>query len=92
MLETLLSFEKHDKLGYLTFCPTNVGTALRASVHVRVPKLAESDKLFQVLKELNLQPRGFYGEHTWPTEDGIYDISNRKRLGKTEWELINDMW
>lgn len=91
-LENLLEFEKHDKFGYLTFCPTNVGTALRASVHVRVPKLADSEKLEEVASNFNLQLRGFHGEQTYPTDDGVYDISNKCRIGKTEWELVNMMW
>lgn len=54
-----MSFAKADGLGYLTFCPTNLGTTMRASVHVRVPLLSKDP---QVLKDIcakyNLQPRG----------------------------------
>ena len=91
-METVLEFEKHEKLGYLTFCPTNIGTALRASVLVKVPKLAESDRLLSTCKSLNLQPRGMFGEHTEPSEEGVHDISNKIRIGRTEWDLISSMW
>ena len=91
-METVLEFEKHEKLGYLTFCPTNIGTALRASVLVKVPKLAECNLLLSTCERFNLQPRGLYGEHTEPSEEGVYDISNKIRIGRTEWDLISTMW
>jgi len=90
-METVLEFERHDKFGYLTFCPTNIGTALRASVHVKVPKVAESGKLDEICKAMDLQPRGIHGEHT-ESVGGVYDISNKIRIGRTEWDLINTMW
>ena len=57
-METVIEFVRHDKFGYLTFCPTNIGTGLRASVHVKVPKTADSGKLKEICEGLNLQPRG----------------------------------
>ena len=57
-METVLEFVRHDKFGYLTFCPTNIGTGLRASVHVKVPKVAESGKLNTICAAKDLQPRG----------------------------------
>jgi len=86
-----MEFERHDKFGYLTFCPTNIGTALRASVHVKVPKVAENGQLDEICKSLDLQPRGIHGEHT-ESVGGVYDISNKIRIGRTEWNLINTMW
>lgn len=90
-LEKTLKFVYHEKFGYLTFCPTNIGTGLRASVHVKLPKLAASGKLQQMCESLNLQPRGLYGEHT-ESQDGIYDISNKIRIGKNEYELVYSLW
>jgi creatine kinase len=90
-METVLEFERHEKFGYLTFCPTNIGTALRASVHIKVPKVAASGKLDEICKEKDLQPRGIHGEHT-ESVGGVYDISNKIRIGRTEWDLINTMW
>ena len=90
-METVLEFVRHDKFGYLTFCPTNIGTGLRASVHVKVPKTAESGKLNEICSSMDLQPRGIHGEHT-ESVGGVYDISNKIRIGRTEWDLINTMW
>ena len=90
-MESKLEFVKHDKFGYLTFCPTNIGTGLRASVHVKVPKVSENGQLKALCADNNLQPRGVHGEHT-ESVGGVYDISNKIRIGKTEWELIKEMW
>ena len=90
-METKLEFVCHDKFGYLTFCPTNIGTGLRASVHVKVPKIAESGRLNEICASMDLQPRGIHGEHT-ESVGGVYDISNKIRIGRTEWDLINTMW
>jgi arginine kinase len=90
-METKMEFVRHDKFGYLTFCPTNIGTGLRASVHVKVPKTADSGKLKEICEGLDLQPRGIHGEHT-ESVGGVYDISNKIRIGRTEWDLINTMW
>lgn len=90
-IETKMSFAKADGLGYLTFCPTNLGTTMRASVHVRVPMLSKDP---QVLKDIcakyNLQPRGVHGEHS-ESKGGVYDISNKRRLGLTEWDAVTEM-
>jgi len=91
MEKTGLEFVCHEKFGYLTFCPTNIGTGLRASVHVRVPKVAEQNKLNDICSAADLQPRGIHGEHT-ESVGGVYDISNKIRIGRTEWDLINTMW
>jgi arginine kinase len=90
-METVMEFVRHDKFGYLTFCPTNIGTGLRASVHVKVPKIAETGKLDEICSSMELQPRGIFGEHT-ESVGGVYDISNKIRIGRTEWDLINSMW
>jgi arginine kinase len=90
-METKMEFVRHDKFGYLTFCPTNIGTGLRASVHVKVPKTADSGKLKEICEQMDLQPRGVHGEHT-ESVGGVYDISNKIRIGRTEWDLINTMW
>lgn len=90
-MQEKLEFECHDKFGYLTFCPTNIGTGLRASVHVAVPLVAERGKLKELCAANHLQPRGVDGEHT-ESKGGVYDISNKIRIGRTEWDLINDMW
>ena len=83
-LEKKLTFAWSKKLGYLTACPTNLGTGMRAGVHIRLPKLSHNpEKLKAMADALALQIRGTQGEKT-EVEDGIFDISNRQRLGITE--------
>lgn len=87
-IEKRLPFSHSDRLGFLTFCPTNLGTTIRASVHIKVPKLAKDyAKLESVGNKYNLQVRGTTGEHT-EAVGGVYDISNRRRLGLTEYQAV----
>ncbi|XP_055851473.1 arginine kinase [Episyrphus balteatus] len=87
-LEERLNFSHHDRYGFLTACPTNLGTTLRASVHIKLPLMAKNmERLTSLMDQLNLQIRGTGGEHT-EIEDGIMDISNKRRLGHTEFELV----
>ncbi|XP_017840490.1 arginine kinase [Drosophila busckii] len=91
-LSKQLEFSRDKRLGYLTFCPTNLGTSLRASVHMRLPSLADDKaKLDKMAAKYNLQVRGTRGEHT-DAEDGVYDISNKRRMGLTEYEAIQEMY
>lgn len=90
-IEKRLPFSHNDRLGFLTFCPTNLGTTVRASVHIKVPKLAANkEKLEEIASKFNLQVRGTRGEHT-EAEGGIYDISNKRRLGLTEYQAVKEM-
>lgn len=90
-IEKRIPFSHHDRLGFLTFCPTNLGTTVRASVHIKVPKLAANKaKLDEIAGKFNLQVRGTRGEHT-EAEGGIYDISNKRRMGLTEYEAVKEM-
>lgn len=90
-LEKNLVFGRHPNYGNITACPTNLGTTLRASVHIRLPLLArDSERLKTLANDLNLQIRGTGGEHT-AIEEGIMDISNRRRLGFTEYELVKSL-
>jgi len=90
-METRVEFVYHPKFGNLTFCPTNIGTGLRASVHVKVPNTAASGKLDSICAGMDLQPRGIHGEHT-ESIGGVYDILNKIRIGRSELDLINTMW
>ncbi|XP_078049741.1 arginine kinase [Augochlora pura] len=86
-----LKFSRHRRFGYLTFCPTNLGTTIRASVHAKLPKLsADYPKFEEIASMYHLQIRGTRGEHT-ESEGGVYDISNKRRLGLTEREVVNQM-
>ncbi len=90
-LQKRLTFAFDERLGYLTSCPTNLGTAMRASVHIRLPKLSEDMERFRAICDRHeLQIRGIHGEHS-ESEGGIYDISNRRRLGITEVEAVRQM-
>merc|ERR1719442_32547 len=83
-IETVCKFAHDDHLGYITSCPTNLGTAMRASVHIKLPKLMADDATFKAIAaQYNVQIRGIHGEHS-ETKDGVFDISNRRRLGRTE--------
>merc|ERR1711935_177473 len=90
-ISEVADFARDDHLGYITSCPTNLGTALRASVHIKLPKLMKNkDKFNQIAEQYYVQIRGIHGEHT-ETNDGVFDISNRRRLGRSERELVQDM-
>jgi len=92
ILEKQLQFSYNDHLGYITSCPTNLGTAMRASVHIKVPNLAKDMEKFKAITDkYHLQIRGIHGEHS-ESEGGVYDISNRRRLGITEVEAVQDMY
>jgi len=91
-IEKRIPFSHHARLGFLTFCPTNLGTTIRASVHIKVPKLAKDyNKLEEIAGRYNLQVRGTTGEHT-EAVGGIYDISNKRRLGLTEYQAVKEMY
>lgn len=86
-----LSFARNDRLGYLTFCPSNLGTTLRASVHIAIPKLSATPEFKAFCDKHNIQARGIHGEHT-ESVGGVYDISNKRRLGLSEIEAIKEMY
>lgn len=87
-----IEFAFDDKLGYLTTCPTNLGTGMRASVHIAIPKLsAQQEKFKEVCADLGLSIRGVHGEHS-ESEGGVYDISNKSRLGVTEREIYQQLY
>jgi len=91
-IETKVPFAYNEHLGYITSCPTNLGTAMRASVHIALPNLATDMKKFKIITDkYHLQIRGIHGEHS-QSEGGIYDISNRRRLGITEVQAVQNMY
>ena len=91
-IEKVAKFAHDGHLGYITSCPTNLGTALRASVHIKLPCLAKDKATFNAIADkYYVQIRGIHGEHT-ETDDGIFDISNKRRLGRSERDLVQDMY
>ena len=90
-LETRLDFAFHGKLGYLTACPTNVGTGMRASAMLHLPGLVFSELINQVIQAVNkigLAVRGLYGEGT-EAMGNLFQISNQTTLGEKEDEIIS---
>jgi arginine kinase len=91
-IEARTNFLHNSHVGYITSCPTNLGTALRASVHIHLPNLARDFARFEeIADQFNVQIRGSHGEHS-DTSDGIFDISNKRRLGRSEKDLVQDMY
>merc|ERR1712002_1295282 len=80
------------RFGYIHSCPTNLGTGMRASVHIDLPGWTKHgvDELKARCEELHLQPRGTRGESGGQTGH-TYDISNKHRLGYSEVELVQKM-
>lgn len=92
-LQSTLNFAFHEDLGYLTACPTNVGTGLRASVMVHLPCISitgQMNSFQEALRKLGLTVRGLYGEGT-EAIGHMYQISNQITLGDTEEEIIDKL-
>lgn len=90
MLEEHVEFAFSPQLGYLTACPTNVGTGMRASVMLHLPGLVLMDQINQVIKSVNqigLAVRGLYGEGT-EALGNLFQISNQMTLGESEQQII----
>jgi len=90
LIEEKVTYAYSDKLGYLTACPTNVGTGVRMSVMLHLPALVitrQIEKVFRSLQKINLAVRGLYGEGSQAMGD-FYQISNQVTLGLGEEELM----
>ncbi len=89
-LEEKLDLAFSPELGYLTACPTNVGTGLRASVMMHLPGLVLASQMEQVIRAVNqlgLAVRGWYGEGS-EASGSIFQISNQQTLGESEEDII----
>ncbi|KAF1497136.1 Creatine kinase B-type, partial [Eudyptula minor novaehollandiae] len=91
-IETLFKSKNYEfmwnpHLGYILTCPSNLGTGLRAGVHIKLPNLGKHEKFGEVLKRLRLQKRGTGGVDT-AAVGGVFDVSNADRLGFSEVELV----
>jgi protein arginine kinase len=92
LLEKTLTWAFHPRFGYLTACPTNVGTGIRVSVMLHLPALkmtGEIEKVFRAAKDLRLAVRGLYGEGTEATGD-FYQVSNQTTLGRSEEQILEE--
>jgi protein arginine kinase len=88
-----LSFAFHPEFGYLTACPTNVGTGLRASVLIHLPALVmtrEIGKVLEGLMQVGLTSRGLFGEGS-EAIGSLFQLSNQTTLGKSEAELLDHL-
>jgi protein arginine kinase len=92
-LESRLDFAVSPEMGYLTACPTNVGTAMRASILVHLPALVlanEIKKVHRAVGEMGLAVRGWFGEGSGALGD-FYQLSNQRTLGRSEEEAIAEL-
>jgi protein arginine kinase len=93
LIESRLSYAFHERLGYLTACPTNVGTGMRVSVMLHLPALVitrQIEKVFSSLQKISLAVRGLYGEGSQAMGD-FYQISNQITLGRSEEDLLRQV-
>ena len=89
-LEQMLDFAFDSELGFLTACPTNVGTGMRASAMLHLPGLVMSDQINKIINSVNkigLAVRGLHGEGT-EAMGNLFQVSNQTTLGETEEEII----
>ncbi len=84
-----LTFTFDERLGYVNTCPTNIGTAMRASVLVHLPNLSENPDLRAFCFHFGVDVRGQHGEASNEERTEIFDISNSKRLGVSGVQVIN---
>lgn len=92
-LQELLKYAYSEKYGFLTECPTNVGTGLRASVMAHLPALTETKnigKILEIITSFGMNIRGVYGEGS-KAQGNMYQISNKQSLGISENEVIKSL-
>src|SRR5207248_5870520 len=93
LLEQRVSYAFTEEFGYLTACPTNVGTGMRTSVMLHLPALVmikHIEKVFRALQKINLAVRGLYGEGS-RASGHFYQISNQVTLGKSEPQILSEI-
>lgn len=89
--EQKLNYAKHEHFGFLTLCPSNLGNTIRASVMIKVPKLAAAQgKLQEIATQFNLEIRGNHG-HDLSNSD-TFEVSNKRKLGLTEYDSIKELY
>jgi len=92
MISARLQYAFHKRYGYLTACPTNVGTGIRVSVMLHLPALritGEIERVIRAAREMRLAIRGLYGEGTEAAGD-FFQVSNQTTLGRTEEDIVDD--
>ncbi|MCR8636337.1 MULTISPECIES: protein arginine kinase [Paenibacillus] len=94
LFETQLDYAFDEKRGYLTSCPTNVGTGIRASVMIHLPALVLTQQINRILSaitQVGLAVRGLYGEGS-EALGNLFQISNQITLGQSEQEIIDNLY
>jgi protein arginine kinase len=92
VLEEKLDYAYSRRFGYLSACPTNVGTGIRVSVMMHLPALkltGEIDKVKRAARDMHLAVRGLFGEGS-DAQGDLFQVSNQTTLGKTEQEILAD--
>ena len=92
-LRKYIDYAYDEKVGYLTSCPTNVGTGLRASVMMHLPGLIltqQMNRIIPAINQLGLVVRGIYGEGS-EALGNIFQVSNQITLGKSEKDIVEDL-
>jgi protein arginine kinase len=93
LLSDRVNYAFHERMGYLTACPTNLGTGMRVSVMLHLPALVitqQIEKVFRSLQKMGLAVRGLYGEGSQAMGD-FYQISNQITLGRSEIDLVKQV-
>ncbi|WP_221569217.1 protein arginine kinase [Alkalihalobacillus sp. TS-13] len=91
--EEKLNYAFDEQHGYLTSCPTNVGTGMRASVMMHLPSLVLTQKIQRIvpaINQLGLVVRGIYGEGS-EAQGNVFQVSNQMTLGKSEQDIVEDL-
>lgn len=94
IFEVQLDYAFDEKRGYLTSCPTNVGTGIRASVMIHLPALVLTQQINRILSaitQVGLAVRGLYGEGS-EALGNLFQISNQITLGQSEQEIIDNLY
>ncbi|MEN6424523.1 MAG: protein arginine kinase [Phycisphaerales bacterium] len=92
LIEERVEYAFNPRFGYLTACPTNLGTGIRVSVMLHLPALkmtGQIEKCLAAAKDMNLAVRGLFGEGTEAASD-LYQISNQVSLGVSEKGIVSD--
>lgn len=92
-LEQKIDYAYHLEMGYLTSCPTNIGTGLRASVMLHLPGMVLTQQMKRIIPAINhlgLVVRGIYGEGS-EAQGNIFQISNQITLGKSEKDIVEEL-
>ncbi len=91
-IEENIDYAFSPRLGYLTACPTNIGTGIRVSIMLHLPGIkmvGHLEKFFNTAKAMNMAVRGLFGEGTKAVGD-FFQLSNQKTLGISEQDIVND--